>query len=57
MARHSSAILLTSNLDDEAPVIAALDELAKFVEFAQLDGKALYELFLNEGLLRDLSRR
>jgi HD-like signal output (HDOD) protein len=57
IARHSSAVLQTVNLNDENAVVAALDEFAKVVEFAQLDGKALYEHYLREGFLRDLTRR
>jgi HD-like signal output (HDOD) protein len=56
-ARHSAAILLTNDINDEAVIVANLDELAKTVEFAQMDGKSLYELFLREGVLRDLTRR
>lgn len=57
VARHSAGVLLTSNLDDESAIITALDTLASLVEFAQLDGKGLYEVFLREGVLRDLVRR
>jgi HD-like signal output (HDOD) protein len=57
VARHSSELLLTIGADDEARTEQALDRLASMVGLAGFDGKTLYELYLREGLLRDLSRR
>lgn len=57
IARHSTGILLTLNGEDEEIIVTALDTLVKTVEFAQLDGKGLYEIYLREGVLRDLGRK
>jgi HD-like signal output (HDOD) protein len=57
VARHSSELLLTRGADDEAATELQLGELSAMVGLTLLDGKALYELYLREGLLRDLSRR
>lgn len=57
IARQSAWILQTFGADDEGVTTALLDEVMQAVAFGDLDGKGLYELFLREGLMRDLGRR
>ena len=56
-ARHSAAILVAFGATDESATIGSLEGLMLQLDFAQLDGKGLYELLLREGLMRDLGRR
>jgi len=56
-ARHSAAILVAFGATDESATIGSLEGLMSQLDFAQLDGKGLYELLLREGLMRDLGRR
>ncbi len=56
VARHASAILLGSGGDD-ALCIAQLEELAAKVNVGGLTGATLHELFLREGLLRNIVSR
>lgn len=55
IGRHSAEILLAGG--DEPQTTAALDELAKVTGLVGMDGAGLYDLFLREGLLRDLARK
>lgn len=57
IARHAAAILQTFGADDEAATISRLEDLTQGVALEDLNGQGLYDLFLREGLMRDLGRR